>query len=80
MISESIYDYSALHASFAKLSKPAKRALLRNGITKPKDLSVWSRQALADLHGIGPSAMPILESALENSGYAFVSSTEESRK
>ena len=40
------FDYSKLAAAFAKLSKPAKRALLRNRIYEVKDLASWTLRDL----------------------------------
>ncbi|MBK8170640.1 MAG: hypothetical protein IPK60_09900 [Sandaracinaceae bacterium] len=54
-------DYSKLDATFAKLAKPAQRALLNSKIHKPKDLAKWSLKDLAALHGVGPSALATLK-------------------
>jgi predicted flap endonuclease-1-like 5' DNA nuclease len=65
------FDYSSLSASFAVLGKPAQRALIYNGIYSTSDLARWSRKDLAKLHGIGPSALPQLDSILSADGMAF---------
>lgn len=62
------FDYSRLDSAFAKLSKPAKRALIHAGIFTPKDLARHTRAEIAALHGIGPSAFPILEAAAQSAG------------
>ena len=62
------FDYSRLDPSFAKLSKPAQRALINAGILTPKDLARHTRAQVTALHGIGPSAFPTLESALKSAG------------
>jgi len=59
------FDYSKLGAEFAKLSRPARRALINHGILSVSDLSRHSRADVAKFHGIGPSAFPILEAALK---------------
>ena len=65
------FDYSRLNPAFAGLSKPAKRALINNGILEPRDLARCSRREVAALHGIGPSAFPLLTEALGAEGLAF---------
>lgn len=64
-------DYSKLDPAFAKLSKPAQRALINAGIFTPKELAKHSRREVAALHGIGPSSFPILESVLKSAGLRF---------
>ena len=56
---------------FAPLSKPAQRALMENGIFSTSDLAGWSRGAIKKMHGIGPSAFPILDKALADAGLDF---------
>ena len=60
-----------LDAAFAKLSKPAQRALMSAGIYTAKDLAGNTRAEVKALHGIGPSAFPILEAALKSVGLKF---------
>ncbi len=48
-----------------KLSKPAMRALLAEGIDSFEILAEYSDKALLDLHGLGPKSMPIIHEALE---------------
>lgn len=57
-----------LNASFAKLSKPAQRALLQYKIFSPSDLSQWTRGNLAKMHGIGPASFPALDQVLAEAG------------
>lgn len=59
------------HPGFPKLSKPAHRALERAGITELKDLAEWTEKDLLALHGIGPSAIPPLKTAMKNVGVRF---------
>ncbi len=65
------FDYSKLDAAFAKLSKPAQRALINARIFTPKDLAKHTRAEVEALHGIGPSAFPVLEKALLEANLAF---------
>ncbi len=65
------FDYSRLSPAFSRLSKPAKRALINNDILEPRDLARCSRRELAGLHGIGPSAFPLLTEALHAEGLDF---------
>lgn len=53
---------------FSKLSAPARRALERENITSLEILSSWSEKELLQLHGLGPSSIPILEKALNEIG------------
>jgi DNA-directed RNA polymerase alpha subunit len=55
----------------SKIAAPARRALQREGITTLVKLSNYSESEILQLHGIGPSTMPKLRSALEESGLAF---------
>jgi len=50
------------------VSGPALRALDGAGIRSLADLSAWSEQELADLHGIGPKALGVLKAALQAEG------------
>jgi hypothetical protein len=70
---------STLSPSFARLSKPAQRALINARIFEVKDLARHSRAEVAELHGIGPSAFPVLESALAAAKLNF-KADERSRK
>jgi len=64
-------DYSTLSPVFDRLSRPAKRALINQGILTPGDLAAYSRAEVARLHGLGPSAFPVLAAALAAAGLAF---------
>jgi len=66
-----MFDYSKLSPMFAKLSKPAQRALINAGILNARDLAQHTRAEVATLHGIGPLAFPVLENALVSSGLRF---------
>jgi hypothetical protein len=60
-----------LNVCFAKLSKPAQRALIEHKIFSESDLSRWNRREIAKIHGIGPSAFPVLDQALAEAGLEF---------
>jgi hypothetical protein len=62
-----------LNACFARLSKPAQRALIQHKIFSESDLSQWSRGDLAKLHGIGPASFPMLDRVLAEAGLKFKS-------
>lgn len=48
----------------AKLAQPAQRALSRAGIKDLEQLSEWTVEQLASLHGIGKNAVSILTEAM----------------
>ena len=54
-----------------KLSNPAKRALAAAGIDSLVKLSRFTEREILKLHGIGPSAIPILREALKAKGRSF---------
>ena len=54
-----------------RISKPAKRALANAGIESLAELSKFTERETLKLHGIGPSAMPILREALKAKGKSF---------
>jgi uncharacterized protein YdhG (YjbR/CyaY superfamily) len=54
-----------------KIGKPAERALANAKITNLKQLSNWSENDVAELHGIGPKALGILHVALKNNKLSF---------
>ncbi len=53
------------------LPAPAKRALENYKITTLKKLTNYSESDILKLHGIGPSAIPILKNCLEKAGLSF---------
>jgi hypothetical protein len=55
----------------SSLGAPARRALENKGITSLQKLSKFTEAEVLKLHGIGPSSMPKLISALKNSGLSF---------
>ena len=48
-----------------KISAPATRALNAAGYTSLRQLAAVPRAKLAELHGMGPKALGIIEAALE---------------
>jgi hypothetical protein len=54
-----------------KLSTPALRALLNAKISNLKKLSKLTEAELLKLHGMGPSSIPKLRSALKEKGLSF---------
>jgi hypothetical protein len=65
------FNYSRLSGDFTKLSKPAQRALINNGIYSAADLARHSAEDVSEFHGTGPSAMPILRKALRKHRLKF---------
>ncbi|HXU26030.1 MAG TPA: RNA polymerase alpha subunit C-terminal domain-containing protein [Bacteroidia bacterium] len=53
------------------VSAPARRALEANGLTTLKQLSKYTEKQLLQLHGIGPSTIPVLKKALAAQKLAF---------
>lgn len=53
------------------VAAPARRALEREGITTLQKLSRYSEADLLQFHGMGPSTIPKLRSALKQAGLAF---------
>jgi uncharacterized protein YdhG (YjbR/CyaY superfamily) len=59
---------------FSLLVAPARRALEREGINTLLQLSKYSEGEILELHGMGPSTIPKLRSALKAKGLTFRSS------
>lgn len=53
------------------LSAPARRALAHNAIITIEQLSNYSEKEVLQFHGLGKSAIPILQTALETNGLTF---------
>jgi len=53
------------------LSAPARRGLTSKGIMTLKQLAKFSEKEILELHGIGPSSLPKLRSALTAAGLSF---------
>ena len=56
---------------FPKLSAPARRALAGAGYTRLEQLAEVSEPDLERLHGMGPTAIAALSTALEARGLSF---------
>ncbi|KGN36793.1 MGMT family protein [Knoellia subterranea] len=54
----------AMGTPLPKTSNPAQNAMEHVGITTLEELSEWTRADIAALHGMGPKALGILDSAL----------------
>lgn len=60
-----------------KLAAPARRALASAGIFTLDDLQRISPQALADLHGMGPNALAVLDQACASAGFVIGEKAEK---
>ena len=56
---------------YDKLAGPARRALETLCLATVKDLAKYPRSAIAELHGIGPSALKTVAAELAAQGLAF---------
>jgi len=54
-----------------RVMSPAKRALVGAGILTLDDLTTWTRADVAALHGVGPSALRLLDAALAGAGRTY---------
>lgn len=55
----------------ANISAPARRALVNNKINSLTELAQYTEKEILDLHGIGPTVIPKLKSALKDAGLNF---------
>lgn len=55
----------------SKLSSPARRALVHQGIETVQELSKYTEKEILTFHGIGPASLPILQASLEEEGLSF---------
>lgn len=62
---------TADESDFPKLSAPARRALARAGYVRLDQLAGIKESELAQLHGMGPSAIKALAAALNKRGRSF---------
>lgn len=58
-----------------KLSGPARRALQTLPVNELADLTKYTRQRIAELHGMGPVALGILEQEMQARGLQFLDTT-----
>lgn len=54
-----------------RIGRPANSALLSENLTTLADVAAYGRSRLARLHGVGPKAIRILESAFDERGIEF---------
>ena len=54
-----------------RVMSPAKRALLGAGLHTLDDVAQWRRDDLAALHGVGPRALELIDSALAATGRRY---------
>ncbi|HTE23703.1 helix-hairpin-helix domain-containing protein [Flavitalea sp.] len=62
---------ASILSAFSLLSAPVVRALQNNQIFTLEKLAEWSEKGLLALHGMGPSTIPKLRTALEKAGLKF---------
>jgi DNA-directed RNA polymerase alpha subunit len=55
----------------ARLSSPARNALLHEGIDTLQKLSEYTEKQILKIHGIGPSSLPTLRASLVDAGLSF---------
>ena len=55
----------------AKLSQPALRALAGAGIQNLKQLAKFSEKEISNLHGMGPTGIVALKTAMKAKGLSF---------
>ncbi len=65
---------------YQKLSAPARRALQSLGLSSVGDLARYDKSALAQLHGIGPSALKTIEAELAAFGLGFSDGASVARR
>ncbi|MGY3127031.1 putative flap endonuclease-1-like 5' DNA nuclease [Agrococcus sp. UYP33] len=54
-----------------RIGRPATGALLAQGVTTLAQVAQWREADMVALHGVGPSAVRILRSALDEAGLGF---------
>lgn len=55
----------------AKLSKPARNALLHAEILSFEQIATLTEKEFLAFHGIGPKSLPVVQEALEQVGLIF---------
>jgi DNA-directed RNA polymerase alpha subunit len=55
----------------AKLSSPARNALLHEGIDTLQKLSAYTEKEILSIHGVGPASLPTLRASLAEAGLSF---------
>ncbi|MFW5469061.1 MGMT family protein [Knoellia sp. CPCC 206435] len=59
---------ASMGTSLPRTSRPAQNTLERAGVTTLEELSEWRRADVAALHGMGPKALALLDTALGHAG------------
>lgn len=60
-----------VQAFYQILNSPARNAFLKEGIDTLQKLSQFTEKEILNLHGIGPTSIPIMRAALEEEGVSF---------
>ncbi|WP_077212481.1 RNA polymerase alpha subunit C-terminal domain-containing protein [Bacillus dakarensis] len=55
----------------SKLSSPARKALVHEGIDTLQKLSKYTEKEILKIHSIGPASLPIMRTSLEEEGLSF---------
>jgi uncharacterized protein YdhG (YjbR/CyaY superfamily) len=66
-----------IHLLYEKLAAPAQRALQALSISELEDLSKYTREFIAELHGIGANALKIIEKEMAVFNIHFLNITAE---
>ena len=64
-------DNKPTEGFLARLSSPARNALVHEGITTLEQLAQYTEKEVLKLHGIGRASLPIMRTALEEKGLSF---------
>lgn len=62
---------ASMGSPLLRTSRPAQNALEHAGVTTLEELGEWRRADVAALHGMGPKALGILDSALRDAGLGW---------
>lgn len=60
----------------ARLSSPARNALLHHGIDTIQKLSTYTEKEILKIHGIGKASLPVFQKSLEEQGLSFKQNEE----
>ena len=63
-----------------QLGKPATRALVAQNVEKLQDLCRYRRQQIADLHGLGPKVLKVLDAEMASQGLSFGVETDAAQQ
>lgn len=68
-----------LKALLEKLANPARRAILPLKLKRIQDFSKYSKEEISELHGIGPSAIALIEKEMKSWKVSFKKSSGTNR-